>query len=144
MATSDFYRVVIINFISAFIVALVACLFLDSFDLMDMMYVANIFGIYFLVVYGVDMLVQSGHVPNDYRRFLLVIILIFIFDVIFVYLIPLVFGNQVFSSVDYFSMNLNGSKMNFILNSRFYMVVFAILMLYFNYRLYKLRKAEGL
>lgn len=144
MVKSEFYRVVIINFISAIIIALVACLFLDSFDLMDMMYVANIFGVYFLVVYGVDMLVQSGHVPNDYRRFLLVIIFMCIFDVIFLYLVPLLFGSQVFSSADYFSMNFNGSEMKFIFNAKFYMLVFAILMLYFNYRLYKLRKAEEL
>lgn len=144
MVKSEFYRVVIINFISAIIIALVACLFLDSFDLMDMMYVANIFGVYFLVVYGVDMLVQSRHVPNDYRRFLLVIILMCIFDVIFLYLVPLLFGSQVFSSADYFSMNFNGSEMKFIFNAKFYMLVFAILMLYFNYRLYKLRKAEEL
>lgn len=144
MVKGEFYRVVIINFISAIIIALVACLFLDSFDLMDMMYVANIFGVYFLVVYGVDMLVQSGHVPNDYRRFLLVIILMCIFDVIFLYLVPLLFGSQVFSSADYFSMNFNGSEMKFIFNAKFYMLVFAILMLYFNYRLYKLRKAEEL
>lgn len=140
MKRSEVTRVIIINFISAFIVTLVACLFLDSFDLMDIMYVANIFGIYFLVVYGIDMLVQSGEIPNDYRRFVIAIIFIIIFDVIFLYLIPLVFGVHVFSSADYFSLNLNGAEFNFVLNSRVYLTIFAILMLYFNFRLYQMRK----
>ena len=137
MKTSDLSRVVIINFISSFIIALVACLFLDSFDLMDIMYVANIFGIYFLVVYGIDMLVQSGEIPNDYRRFFIAVIFICIFDLIFLYLIPLIFGTHVFSSVDYLAMNFDGVEMNFIFNSKFYLTVFAIIMLYFNYKLYK-------
>ena len=137
MKTSDLSRVVIINFISSFIIALVACLFLDSFDLMDIMYVANIFGIYFLVVYGIDMLVQSGEIPNDYRRFFIAVIFICIFDLIFLYLIPLIFGTHVFSSVDYLAMNFDGVEMNLIFNSKFYLTVFAIIMLYFNYKLYK-------
>ena len=138
MNNSEFSRVVIINFISAFIVTLVACLFLDSFDLMDIMYVANIFGIYFLVVYGIDMLVQSGQIPNDYRRFLIAVIFIVIFDLIFRYLIPLLFGTQVFSSADYLLMNFNGFELNMILNSKVYLTIFAIIMLYFNYKLYKM------
>ena len=138
MKRSEISRVVIINFISAFIVTLVACLFLDSFDLIDVMYVANIFGIYFLVVYGIDMLVQSGQVPNDYRRFILAIIFIIIFDIIFLYVIPLIFGAHSFSSVNYLSFNLDGNEMNLILNSKFYLTIFAILMLYFNFRLYKM------
>lgn len=140
MKRSEVSRVVIINFISAFIITLVACLFLDSFDLIDIMYVANIFGIYFLVVYGIDMLVQSGQIPNDYRRFIIAIIFIIIFDIIFLYLIPFIFGNHAFSSVDYFAMNLNGAEMNFIFNSKFYLTVFAILMLYFNFRLYRMKE----
>ena len=140
MKTIEISRVIIMNFISAFIIALVACLFLDSFDLMNVMYVANIFGVYFLVVYGVDVLVQSGSIPNDYRRFIVVIILIVIFDIIFLYLIPMIFGAHVFSSVNYMSVNLDGIEMNFMFNAKFYMIVFAILMLYFNYRLYKLRQ----
>ncbi|MBQ9161523.1 MAG: hypothetical protein IJ122_09455 [Methanobrevibacter sp.] len=140
MKNSEFTRVVVINFISAFIIALVACLFLDSFDLMKVMYVANIFGVYFLVVYGIDMLVQSGQIPNDYRRFMIAIIFICVFDVIFLYLVPFVFGGHVFSSVNYLSMNLDGIEMNFIFNARFYLTLFAILMLYFNYKLYKMRQ----
>ncbi|WP_407415879.1 hypothetical protein [Methanobrevibacter sp.] len=140
MNNSEFSRVIIINFISALIVTLVACLFLDSFDLMDMMYVANIFGIYFLVVYGIEMLVQSGQIPNDYRRFIIALIFIVIFDLIFLYLIPLLFGADVFSAVNYFSMDLDGFKMNFIFNAKFYLAVFAIIMLYFNYKLFKIHE----
>ena len=137
MVSKTFIRATLINFITAFIVAIVACYSLIEFKLTDVMYIGSLFGLYFLVVFGIDIMVESGELPNDRRRFLFAIISIIVFDILFLIIIPLLFGANVFDPFDYLVMVFDGIRFDLILNVYFYLVVFSVLMLIFNFILYR-------
>ncbi|WP_405295263.1 hypothetical protein [Methanobrevibacter sp.] len=136
MFDSKFSRVLIVNFVTASIITFVACYFLKTFNMTDVMHIANIFGLYFLVIFGVDILIESGDLKNNRDRFLLVIALIVVFDLIFLIFTPLIFGN-VFSINDYLTFIVNGARFDLILNTPIYLIIFAAIMLIFNYLLYR-------
>lgn len=141
MVDNNFKRVIIINFITALIITFVACYFLKKINLMDVMHIANLFGLYFLVIYGIDILVESGKIRNS-QRFLLAIGLIIVFDLVFLILVPLIFGN-VFDVTDYLILVFNGARVDINFNVFIYLAIFAGLMLIFNFLLYlKDRKYE--
>lgn len=135
MNDNVFYRVVIINFITALIITLVGCYFLKTLHLMDVMYIANIFGLYFIVVYCIDILVQAGNIQNNYQRFIYAAAFIIIFDLLFMFIVPLLFGN-VFASSDYLILVFDGARLDLTLNTPVYLAIFGILMLIFNFLLY--------
>lgn len=135
MKDNEFYRVIIINFITALIISLVGCYFLKTLNLIDVMYIANIFGLYFIAVYCIDILVQAGNIRNNYQRFIYAIAVIIIFDLLFMFVVPLLFGN-VFASSDYLVLVFNGARLDLTLNAPVYLAIFGILMLIFNFLLY--------
>jgi len=137
MSNLKLSRVIIINFITALIITLVGCYFLFTFNLTGVMFIANLFGIYFLVVYGLDILVDSGYIPNNYQRFIFAILFIVVFDILFVLLIPLLFGANVLNVSDSFTMIFNGARFDLVLDTPFYLAVFAVLMLIFNFLYYR-------
>ena len=81
MAGRNIYRVLILNFISSLIIAIVACDILYSFGLKGGMYLGNLFGLYFLVVYGVNNLADAREIPGNVYKFILIMAFILIFDV---------------------------------------------------------------
>ena len=140
---TNFYRVLGVNFISALIISFVACFFLATYKLHDVMHIGNIFGLYFLVVYGIDILVESREIPNNYKRFLYVIGLTIVFDVVYLFLVPLFFGADVFAVYDYIIMVVNGAQFDLVFNAKVYLALFGILMLIFNFILYRHDRAHG-
>lgn len=139
MHAGDFYRVVTKNFISAAIIAFMVCLILSTFNLNAVLHIGNLFGLYFLTVYGVEMLIGAGELENDHRRFGFVIACIIIFNILFLVLAPIFFGPTVLASADYLVFIFNGAKISLNLNVLVYLAIYAILMLIFNYWLYKHR-----
>lgn len=135
MFDSKFSRVLIINFVTACIITFVACYFLKTFNMTDVMHIANLFGLYFLVIFGINILVESGDLKNNRNRFILVIVLIILFDLVFLIFTPILFGN-VFSINDYITFIVNGARYDLILNTPIYLAIFAAIMLIFNYLLY--------
>lgn len=136
MNRSNFTRATILNLITALIITYVACYFLSTINLTSVLYISNIFGLYFLVVYGIDILIESGDVKNNYQRFLLAIALIIIFDLIFLILTPLLFGANALSVSDYLIMVFDGIRFDLTMDVIFYLGVFAVLMMVFNLLLY--------
>ncbi len=135
MFDGHFLRVNIINLISASIITFVACYFLKTFNLNDMLYVTNIFGLLFLVIFGIHILVESGYVKNNHERFLLAIGLIIIYDIIFLIFVPMFFGSG-FLKVSAFPVSLFGMKFMFPLAVVTYFIIFAAVVLVLNYLLY--------
>lgn len=135
MFSSNFSRVVTVNFVSALIISLVACYFLKTVNLTDVMHIANIFGLYFLVIFGIEILVESGDIKNNHQRFLLALGLIALFDLIFLIVVPLLFGN-VFSLSDYVIFVVNGARVDLTLSPYVYMIIFATIMMIFNFLLF--------
>lgn len=137
MAGKNVVRVVVLNFISSVIIAIVACDILYSFGLKGGMYLGNLFGLYFLVVYGVNNLVDAREIPNNIHKFILVIAYILVFDVVFLFVIPLILGPNAFPPTEFLNINYNGVPFNLALSKEFYLVLFAVVMLIFNLLLYK-------
>lgn len=140
MAKKNIYRAVIMNFISSLIIAIVTCDILYSFGLKGGMYLGNLFGLYFLVVYGVNNLADAREIPNDIFKFILIIAFILIFDVVYLFVIPLIFGPNAFPATEFLNINYNGVPFNFELSKEFYLAVFAVVMLIFNFLIYRRNK----
>ncbi|MBQ7928028.1 MAG: hypothetical protein IJ287_04720 [Methanobrevibacter sp.] len=140
MVGSNVYRVLILNFISSMIIAIVTCDILYAFGLKGGMYLGNLFGLYFLVVYGVNNLVEARGIPNNFYRFLIVIAYIIIFDLVFVLIIPFLFGPNAFPAAEQMAMNYNGTMFNIVLSKEFYLTLFAVVMLIFNFVIYRRSK----
>lgn len=137
MEHGNLIRVLILNFISSLIIAIVTSDILDAFHLKGGMYLGNLFGLYFLVVYGVNNLVEARKIPNNYARFIVALIYILVFDIAFVLIIPLLFGPNAFPPTEYLFMNYSGNMFNIALSKEFYLALFAIVMLIFNFLIYR-------
>ncbi|WP_405305449.1 hypothetical protein [Methanobrevibacter sp.] len=135
MLESHLSRVLSINFISALIISLVGCYFLKTINLTNVMHIANLLGLSFLVIFGINILVESGDIRNGSQRFLVAIALILIFDLVFLFIVPFFF-EDVLSVTDSFVFAFNGARVNLHLNVYVYLAIYAIVMLVFNLSLY--------
>ena len=88
-----------------------------------------------MVIFGIDILVESGDLRNDRQRFLAAIGLILIFDLVFLVMVPLLFGD-VLSVTDSLIFVFNGARFDFSLNVYVYLAIYAMLMIIFNLLLY--------
>lgn len=137
MEHGNLIRVLVLNFISSLIIAIITSDILYSFHLMGGMYLGNLFGLYFLVVYGVNNIVEAEKIPNNYLRFVLVVAYIILFDIAFLIIIPMIFGPNAFPATEYLSINYNGVLFDVFLSKEFYLALFAIVMLLFNFLIYR-------
>lgn len=129
----NFARFLTINFITSLIIAYVACFILETIGLKDVLFIGNLFGIYYLIIYGLNIAVENGYIKNDYKRSIFALVYVILFDIIFIALMPLLFGYNLFLPADYIAFILNGFEFNLLLNSFFYMIIFTIIILIFNY-----------
>ena len=136
----NFQRFLIINFITALIITYVACFILDTIGLHDVLFIGNLFGLYYLVIYGMNIAVEEGYIENNSQRAVFAITHIILFDIVFIILMPLLFNYNLFLPPDYIALKFKGFNYDLMLNSFFYMVIFAIVILLFNYKLFKLQK----
>ena len=67
MVEANFIRAVVVNFLSALIITLVGCYFLLEYGLGEVTYIGNLFGLYFLVVFGTEILIESGKIHNNLK-----------------------------------------------------------------------------
>ncbi|WP_298523125.1 hypothetical protein [uncultured Methanobrevibacter sp.] len=140
MEKGNLIRVLIMNFISSLIIAIITSDIFYTFHLIGGMYLGNLFGLYFLVVYGVNNIVEAEQVPNNYLRFVLVILYIILFDIAFIIIVPLLFGPNAFPATEIISINYNGVPFELLLSREFYLALFAVVMLIFNFLIYRRRK----
>lgn len=143
MTTKKVLRALVINFVSSLIIAIVTSDILYSFGLKGGMYLGNLFGLYFLVVYGVNNLADAREIPSNVYKFILIMALILVFDALFILIIPLIFGPNAFPATEFMSINYNGVPFNFALSKEFYLALFAIVMLLFNFLIYRRDKHWG-
>lgn len=130
-------RYLVITFMSALIITYVICYFLQIHGLKEITYVSCLFGLYFSVIYGVNVLVEEKVVENNYKRFLLVAGYILLFDIIFILLVPIIFKYDLFTSNDVIYLTFNGANYSLMLNGIFYIIIFSIIILILNYILYR-------
>lgn len=130
-------RVLIMNFISSLIIAIVTCDILHSFGLKGGMYLGNLFGLYFLVVYGVNNIADAREIPNTVFKFILILAYILLFDAVYLFLIPFLFGPNAFPATELMAVNYGGVPFSIALSKEFYLALFAVIMLIFNYLIYR-------
>lgn len=143
MAAKKIIRVLSMNFISSLIIAIVTCDILYSFGLKGGMYLGNLFGLYFLVVYGVNNLADAREIPNNIFKFILIIAFILLFDVVYLLVIPMIFGPTAFPATEFININYSGVPINLELSKEFYLALFAVVMLIFNFLIYRRNKRWG-
>ena len=88
---------------------------------------------YVFAAFGVNRVVDDNLFPNNYLRFILAIICIVIFSVAFLYLMPIIFGPNVFPE----PLNLNYGGFNLVLDNYMILTIFGLIMLVANYFDYK-------
>lgn len=130
------------NFITATIISYVACYFLTTYNIYDGIYLGNLLGVYLFSVFGVNILIEAGQLPNNYLRFIFVIICIIIFDFVFVNITPLLFGPDIFTSLDSILHLTYPIKLDVPLYKEFYLAMFGIVMLIFNFVEYRTFKKQ--
>lgn len=140
MVSANFFRVSIFNFISAFLIAIVVSYIFISLKFNLGIYIACLFGLYFLTVYSLNNVVEAREIPNNYLRFISVVILCALFDIVFVFVIPLIFGSNVIPATENVTLNLSGSVFNVPLGRELYFAVIAVVMLIFNFIIYRRQK----
>lgn len=134
---TNFLRFLTVNFITSLIITYAACFTLATIGLNDVLVIGNLFGLYFLVIYGQNIAVEEGYIGNNKERGIFTLCHIIIFDIIFIILMPILFNYNLFLPGDYINFAFNGFEFKFMLNSFFYMFIFAIVIIIFNYILYK-------
>lgn len=144
MARKKVIRASVINFVSSLIIAIVTCDILYSFGLKGGMYLGNLFGLYFLVIYGVNNLADAREIPNNVYKFILIMAFILLFDVVYIFLIPFLFGPNAFPATEFMNINYNGVPINFVLSKEFYLALFAVVMLLFNFLIYRRDRRWGI
>ena len=65
-------------------------------------------------------------------KFILIIVFIILFDAIFLFITPLIFGPDAFPANELLNINYNGVQFALKLSKELYLVLFAIIMLIFN------------
>ena len=133
----NFARFLITNFLTSLIVTYAACFILASIGLKDVLFIGNLFGLYFLVIYGQNIAVEEGYIRNNYERVVFAIIYIALFDLVFIILMPILFNYNLFLPGDYINFVFNGFEFNLMLNSFFYLLIFAFVILILNHILSK-------
>ena len=134
---TNFLRFLTVNFITSLIRTYAAYFTLVTIGLNDVLVIGNLFGLYFLVIYGQNIAVEEGYIENNKERGIFTLCHIIIFDIIFIILMPILFNYNLFLPGDYINFAFNGFEFKFMLNSFFYMFIFAIVIIIFNYILYK-------
>lgn len=142
MTKKNLVRATTMNFITSTIVSYVACYFLTTYNIFDGIYLGNLLGVYLFSVFGVNILVEAREIPNDYKRFIFAIFCITLFDFVFVNLIPFLFGATIFTSLDSILHLTFPIKLDIPLYKEFYLALFGIVMLIFNYVEYKTFKKQ--
>lgn len=133
----NFARFLITNFLTSLIVTYAACFILLSIGLKDVLFIGNLFGLYFLVIYGQNIAVEEGYIGNNYERGIFALSYIVLFDIVFIILMPILFNYNIFLPGDYINFVFNGFEFNLMLNSFFYLFIFAFVILILNYILFK-------
>ena len=138
MKYADFFRFTIIAFISSILITLMLYIVLSSFKIGELIFVAAFFGMYVFAGYGINLLVDNEVIPNNYSRFLLAIIFIIIYSIVFVYMMPMLYGPEVISTSNTLaSWGYSGAGSDIVLNKEFFLTLFAIIVLIVNYLDYR-------
>ena len=136
MGFGDFAKFMIINLISAVLVTIIVCWGLLSINIDNLFYLGALLGMYVFAGYGINLLIDHGIIPNKYNRFVIAFVCIIIYSLVFVYMMPILFGGNIFD-VHNSLFGLTDFVSGIELNKEFFLKVFAVIVLIINYLDYR-------
>lgn len=130
-----FSKSVVMSFLASIVVTVILWFFLYTLHIDYIMYLAPLVGMYVFAGFGINRLVEEGVIENNYSRFILAIVCIVIYSVAFIYLMPLVFGPDVFPQ----PLNLAdfGIAFDMIFTNEIILAIFGLIVLCINYLDYR-------
>lgn len=131
MNVSEFLRSFLMTFIASIVVTIILWFFFYSMHVDYLPYVAALLGMYVFAGYGINCLINDKTIDDGASRFILAIVYILIYSVAFIYIMPMVFGPNVFPQ----PLNLVNYGINFDMNftTEMILAIFGLIMLVLNY-----------
>lgn len=135
MNFGEFSRSMAMSFLASIVVTIILWFFLYTLHIDYVMYLAALVGMYVFAGFGMNRLVDENVIENNYSRFILAIVCILIYSVVFIYIMPMVFGPNVFPQ----PLNLvnYGIGFDFAFSNEIILAIFGLIVLAVNYLDYK-------
>ena len=135
MDVLEFSRSIFMSFLASIAVTVILWFFLYTLHIDHIMYLAALVGMYVFAGFGINRLVEDGVIENNASRFVLAIVCILIYSVVFVYVMPLVFGPNVFPQ----PLNLAnyGINIGMVFTTEIFLAIFGLIVLAINYADYR-------
>lgn len=135
MNFGEFSRSMAMSFLASIVVTIILWFFLYTLHIDYVVYLAALVGMYVFAGFGMNRLVDENVIENNYSRFILAIVCILIYSVVFIYIMPMVFGPNVFPQ----PLNLvnYGIGFDFAFSNEIILAIFGLIVLAVNYLDYK-------
>ena len=135
MNFGEFSRSMAMSFLASIVVTIILWFFLYTLHIDYVVYLAALVGMYVFAGFGMNRLVDENVIENNYSRFILAIVCILIYSVVFIYIMPMVFGPNVFPQ----PINLvnYGIGFDFAFSNEIILAIFGLIVLAVNYLDYK-------
>lgn len=133
MNYSEFFKSMFMTFAGSIAITIMFWFFLAISQIDYIQYLGALLGMYVFAAFGVNRVVEDNIVPNNYLRFILAILCIVVFSVAFLYIMPMVFGANVFPD----PLSLNFGNFNLVLDNNVILTIFGLIVLVANYFDYK-------
>lgn len=135
MDVMEFSRSLLMSFLASIAVTIILWFFLYTLHIDHVMYLAALVGMYVFAGFGMNRLVDEKVIENNASRFILAIVCIFIYSVVFIYVMPLVFGPNVFPQP--FNMVNYGIGFDMAFTTEIILAIFGLIVLLVNYLDYR-------
>lgn len=135
MDALEFSRSMFMSLLASIVVTIIIWFFLYTLHIEYITYLAALIGMYVFAGFGINRLVEDKVIENNSSRFVLAILCILIYSVVFIYLMPLVFGPGVFP--DPFNPAKLGINFDVDFTTEMILAIFGLIVLvanYFDYR----------
>ena len=129
----EFSRAMVMNFVGAIVIGIMLWFFLTITHIEYISYLGALVGMYVFAAFGVNRIVDDNLIPNNYSRFILAIVCIIIYGVAFLYIMPMIFGANVFPN----PLSFNYGGYDIVLTTEMILAIFGLIVLvanYFDYR----------
>ena len=125
MNISGLLKSLVMSFLASIIVTIILWFFLFTLHIDYVMWLAALIGMYVFAGFGINRLVEDGIIENNASRFILAIVCILIYSLAFIYLMPMVFGPNVFPQ----PLDLANFGIDFILTNEIVLAICGVIVL---------------
>lgn len=133
MDYANFTKSMIMTFAGSIVITIMLWFALTITHIEYVQYIGALFGMYAFAGFGVNRVVDEDLFPNNYLRFILAIVCIVVFCIAFLYLMPVIFGANVFPA----PLTINYGNFNLLLDNNMILAIFGLIVLVANYFDYK-------